>query len=79
MRRKPFDEQRVGGMIACEGAMRDLKFRYSIARKLMRRFAKGERLGLREEEVRHQQVVMRRQLIERLRKANKIAWDQLVP
>src|SRR2546430_4836864 len=64
--------------IALESPVRNLEGWYSIGCNLLGRLAEGQGLSLRDE-VRHQQIVVRFQLVQGLIEANKIARDQLGP
>src|SRR3989440_12289940 len=63
--------------IALESPVRNLEGWYSIGCNLLGRLAEGQGLSLRDE-VRHQQIVVRFQLVQGLIEANKIARDLLV-
>ncbi len=75
LRRQAIHQDGIGWVIALKGAMWHLKGGNTVGLDLLRRFAKSQRLGLREE-VRHQQIVVRRQGMQRVAEADEIARYQ---
>ena len=66
------------GPVALEDAVRHEPAGVPSARDLVRRLAERQRLGLREQ-VRHQQVVVLAERIQRLAEADEVARDRRVP
>src|SRR5689334_18641879 len=76
LRSQPIAQDGIGRPVTLKGAMRDLECRDTLRGSLLRRLAKGQRLGL-GKQIGHQQGVMWTQWIERLAEANKVRRDQL--
>lgn len=73
-RSQAFGHDRVRGLVALESAMRNLERRHAVFGDFFSRLAEGQRLRLCEE-VRHQQIVMASERIERLDESDEVAGD----
>src|SRR5579885_3557816 len=74
--RQALHQDGIGWAVALKDAVRRLEVWHAISLHLFGGLAKGQRLGLRKE-VRHQQVMVMSERIQRLAEADKVAGNEL--